>query len=161
LETVFGGLVGIDGPYTYEHPLFDKYFSASLVALGIVGLVITAVLVFRPLAEPDDSAEEDRERARRLVRAWGSDTLAYFALREDKAAFCASADRAMVSYAYHGGCARASGDPVGAPESISLVLDEFLRFCRERARHAAFLAVREADAERYRARGLYPIYLGD
>jgi lysyl-tRNA synthetase len=161
LKTVFGGLVGLDGPYTYERPLFDRYYSASLVALGVMGLVIFAVLLFRPLAEPAGAAEDDREHARRLVRAWGSDTLAYFSLRDDKTHFFSSDGRAMVSYAYHGGYALASGDPVGAPESIPLVLDEFLLYCRERAWHVAFLAVQEREAERYRARGLHSIYLGD
>jgi len=40
-------------------------------------------------------------------------------------------------------------------------LDEFLSYCSERGWRVAFFAVREADAEIYRARGMHTIYLGD
>ena len=36
----FGGLVGIDGPYTYDAPVLRRTSPAALLALGIVGLVV-------------------------------------------------------------------------------------------------------------------------
>jgi lysyl-tRNA synthetase, class II len=41
------------------------------------------------------------------------------------------------------------------------VLDEFLEFCRERAWHVAFLAIRESDMRLYAGRGFHEVYLGD
>jgi lysylphosphatidylglycerol synthetase-like protein (DUF2156 family) len=41
------------------------------------------------------------------------------------------------------------------------VIEEFLDFCRQRAWHVAFLAVREADLPLYRLHGLNSVYLGD
>ena len=37
LETTLGGLVGLDGPYTYESKIFGDFFPAALLALGILG----------------------------------------------------------------------------------------------------------------------------
>jgi lysylphosphatidylglycerol synthetase-like protein (DUF2156 family) len=54
-----------------------------------------------------------------------------------------------------------SGDPIGAKESIPLVIDEFLEMCRERAWGFSFLAVRESDRNLYVDRGLHTVYLGD
>ena len=78
--------------------------------------------------------------AERLVHQYGWDTLAYFALRPDKSVFFSSDGEAMVPYAYLRGHALVSGDPIGAAESIDLVLDEFLAFCHDRGWRVAFLA---------------------
>jgi lysyl-tRNA synthetase len=161
LDTIFSGLIGLGGPYTYEDRFFREFFPDSLLALGILGLVVLAVLVFRPLTERHTVAPEDRRRADDLVHAYGSDTLAYFALRDDKSLFFSSDGQAMIAYTYLQGHALASGDPIGAPGSIPLVIDEFTAFCRERGWRIAFLAVREADVPRYEARGMKAIYLGD
>jgi lysyl-tRNA synthetase len=161
LETVFGGLVGLDGPYTYSTRFLSEFFPASLLALGCLGLVILAYLVFRPIVQRHKVSEEEREHAGRLVREYGWDTLAYFALRNDKSLFFSSDGEAMIPYAYLRGYALVSADPIGAPESIDLVLDEFLGFCREQGWRVAFLAAREEEAPRYEARGLRTLYLGD
>jgi lysyl-tRNA synthetase class 2 len=161
LRTVFGGLVGLNGPYTYSGPFFDDFFPAALLALGIAGLAITCVLVFRSVTQRNAPSVADRDRARELVRRYGSDTLAPFALRSDKSYFFASDGEAMIAYSFVAGYALVAADPVGAPASVPLVLDEFLGFCRARAWHVAFLAVREADLPLYRRYGFTSVYLGD
>ena len=161
LETIFGGLVGLEGPYTYTGRFFGDFFPAALLALGIFGILMLAFLIFRPIVDRRGPTPADRERARALVSQYGSDTLAYFALREDKSYFFSSDGRAMIAYAYLEGYALAAGDPIGHPDAIDAVLDEFLAFCRDRAWHVAFLAVSESDVPRYRARGLRNLYLGD
>ena len=67
----------------------------------------------------------------------------------------------MIAYTYMGGYGLASGDPIGRPESIALVVDEFLAMCHERAWKLAFLSVRESDLAIYSSRGLHTFYLGD
>lgn len=161
LETVYGGMVGLSGPYTYRGRFFEAFFPDSLLVLGVLGLLIAAFLLFRPLVERGGPSTPDREHARRLVREYGWDTLAYFSLRSDKSYFFASDGEAMIAYAYTNGYALVAGDPIGRPESLPVVLDEFLDFCRDRAWRAAFLSVREADVPRYKARGFNSVYLGD
>ncbi|HNS87474.1 MAG TPA: phosphatidylglycerol lysyltransferase domain-containing protein, partial [Parvularculaceae bacterium] len=99
--------------------------------------------------------------ARRIVRASGSDTLAYFALRRDKSYFFSADGRSLVAYAYVRGYAMVAADPIGPPEDRGEVLDEFLAYCAEQGWKAAFLAVREDATPMYRERGMHSLYLGD
>jgi lysylphosphatidylglycerol synthetase-like protein (DUF2156 family) len=161
LETTFGGLVGIDGPYTYASPFFAAFLPAALAALGIAGLAVFAILVFRPLVGRQPHTEDDWEHATRLVHTYGWDTLAYFSLRDDKSFFFSSDGEAVLAYTYVGGYALVSADPVGARDSVVRVLDEFLALCDARAWRPAFLAVREASMPLYASRGFRSFYLGD
>ena len=154
------GLVGVDGPFTM-HGFFGHFFPLSLAVLGIAGIVAFLVAFFRPLIARPTHSGADWGHARRLVRDYGTDTLSYFALRPDKSLFFASDGEAMLAYAYLGGYGLVSGDPIGRPESVELVLDEFRSFCEERAWGMAVLAGREAHKEMYAARGLHSYYLGD
>jgi lysyl-tRNA synthetase len=161
LETVFGGLVGVDGPYRYRQDLFGDFFPDALLALGIAGLAILLYLLLRPLVQSTPEDADARAKARRIVEQYGSDTLAYFALRHDKSYFFSSDGRSLIAYAYVRGHAMVAADPIGPPADTARTLDEFLSFCRERGWSTAFLAVREADAALYRDRGLHVLYLGD
>jgi lysyl-tRNA synthetase len=161
VETTYGGLLGFDGPYSFQHHLFADFFSDALVVLGIVGLITLLVLVFRPLVRSRGPGEEAREHARRIVRAHGSDTLAYFALRRDKSYFFSADGQSVIAYAYVRGYAMVAADPIGPPDETGEVLDEFLAYCAEQGWKAAFLAVREDATPIYRERGLHSLYLGD
>lgn len=99
LETVFGGLVGLSGPYAYDSRFFGDFIDAALPALGSAGLVVLFALVFRAVTRRTGPTAEDRERASRIVHAYGSDTLAYFALRDDKSYSAASMPKVALLYA--------------------------------------------------------------
>ena len=160
-ETIVKGLVGVDGPYTYERRFFREYFPRALFILGIVGAIGLLVLLFRPLRARRPHTVDDWTLARSLVRRYGWDTLAYFALRDDKSFFFSSDREAMLAYTYVGGFALVSGDPIGAPASVPKVIDEFSQFCAERSWRIAYLAVRGSDREMYARRGFRSFYLGD
>ncbi|MBM3666289.1 MAG: lysine--tRNA ligase [Actinobacteria bacterium] len=160
VDTTFGGLVGLNGPYSYESKLFGDFFEAALLALGAAGVALALFLLFRTLAARRAGAA-DRDRARTLVREYGDDTLAYFALHESKSYFFSSDGRAMIAYAYMNGVALASSDPIGARGSIPLVIDEFVAYSQRRAWKVAFLAVREDTDGVYLDRGFHAVYLGD
>jgi lysylphosphatidylglycerol synthetase-like protein (DUF2156 family) len=161
VETIVLGLVGVDGPYTYQRHFFDWAFPSSLLVLGIGGLAWALVLLFRPIVARPEAGRQAWATALRIVREHSTDTLDYFALRDDKLFFFSSDGRAMIAYTYIGRYALASGDPIGDPASIPLVVDEFLAMCRERAWGVAFLAAREQDRQLYLDRGLHTVYLGD
>ncbi len=161
LETTVKGLVGVGGPYSYQRRLFRDFFPNALLMLGIVGLIGLAVLLFRPFRARHPHSETDWAHARRLVHLYGADTLAYFALRDDKSFFFSSDGEALIAYTYLNGFALVSGDPIGAEGSIDLALDEFMGFCADRSWKVAFLAARSSEMPRYAARGLRSFYLGD
>ena len=162
-KTAYGGMIGLGnpGPYIYHHEGFRDFIHASLIVLGIVGVIILMYLVLRTFVQSQPPTPERRERARKIVRAWGDDTLDYFALRRDKNYYFSDDGRSLVAYVYVRGTAMVAGDPIGPPEDTAKTVDEFLAFCARRGWRVAFFAVREADAAIYRARGMHAIYLGD
>jgi lysyl-tRNA synthetase, class II len=161
VETTVKGLAGFAGPYTYEHKTFHDFFETGLLVLGILGLFALLYLVLRTFVQADPPTPERRERAEEIVRRWGDDTLDYFALRRDKNYFFAADGQSLIAYLYVRGTAMVAADPIGPPGNEARTLDEFLAFCAERGWRVAFFAVREADADLYRERGMHAIYLGD
>jgi lysylphosphatidylglycerol synthetase-like protein (DUF2156 family) len=161
LQTIVEGLVGVHGPYVYERPFFNSFFPKALLLLGIAGVLGALYLLFRPLRARAPHTSRDWDHARDLVRGYGSDTLAYFALREDKSFFFSSDGQVLIAYTYLGGFALVSGDPIGRPSSIDRALDEFITFCADRSWRIAFLAARDSEVPRYASRGFRSFYLGD
>lgn len=161
VRTAYGGLVGIAGPYTYHQRVFRGFINTSLLVLGIVGVIFFLYLILRTFVQSAPPTAERRRRAEQIVRAWGDDTLDYFALRRDKNYYFSDDGRSLIAYVYVRGTAMVAGDPVGPPEDTARTVDEFLAFCAGRGWRVAFFAVREADAPIYRARGMHAIYLGD
>ncbi len=161
LDTVFSGLIGLPGAYTFQSEFFERVLRVSLLGLSFAGVAIALALLFRPIVARPQQEIGAWDHASRLVHAYGTDTLAYFALRDDKSFFFSSDGEAMIAYTYIGRYALASGDPIGRPESIDLVIDEFLNMCHQRAWGVAFLAVLESERDRYVDRGLHTFYLGD
>jgi lysyl-tRNA synthetase len=162
-EAITLGLLGLSGPYDYSGR-FAAWFPLSLQVLGAIGLLLLLWLLLRPavaVAVGGDADGVDRARAEALVQEWGWDTLAPFALRADRSWFFSSDGRAMIAYGYLGGFALGSGDPIGDPASVPLVVDEFIEHCRHHGWQPAFLAAREIDAPFYAERGFRDFYLGD
>ena len=102
LQTIVLGLIGIDGPYTYERHFFDWAFPSSLLVLGIGGLAWALVLLFRPIVARPEAGVVAWEKAIAIVREHSDDTLDYFALRNDKLFFFSSDGKAMIAYTYVG-----------------------------------------------------------
>ena len=160
-ETILLGLVGIDGPYHYQRNFFEWAFPSSLLLLGVGGLFAAIILLFRPIVSRSFVTPESLREAIAIVKDHSTDSLDYFALRDDKLFFVSSDHKAFIAYTYVARQALVSGDPIGAKESIPLVIDEFLQMCRDRAWGVSFLAVRESDRDLYVERGLNTVYLGD
>ncbi len=161
VRTAYPGLIGISGPYTYHQHFFRHFINDALLVLGIVGAIFFLYLVLRTFVQSEPPSEERRQRAQRIVREWGDDTLDYFALRRDKNYYFSIDGRSLIAYVYVRGTAMVAGDPIGPPEDTARTIDEFLAFCAGRGWRVGFFAVREADTEIYRARGMHAIYLGD
>jgi lysyl-tRNA synthetase, class II len=161
VETAYKGLIGLDGPYTYQRDVFRDFFDIALVVLGVAGLAILLYLVLRTFVQSQPPDEERRRQAEEIVRTWGDDTLDYFALRRDKNYFFSADGRSLVAYLYVRGTAMVAADPIGPPEDTGRTVDEFLAFCVDHGWRVAFFAVREKDAEIYRSRGMHVVYLGD
>jgi lysyl-tRNA synthetase class 2 len=120
---------------------FGRLFPASVAAVFYVGLLIVAA---RGLA---------------AAVAASDDSLAYFALRDDRATV--RAGDALITYGPVGSVALAAGDPLGPPAQWPAAVAAFLDQAATQGRITAVLGCGEAAAGAWRAAGLFSVYLGD
>jgi lysyl-tRNA synthetase class 2 len=117
----------------------------GLDALLLVGVAATLYLVhelLRPGPAADGHTPEEHERAARIVARHGTDSLAPFALREDKAYFFAH--DGLVAYRTLRETAVVSGDPIGPRGSAPQILADFEDFAHK---HGWDVVVTAASAE--------------
>ena len=135
------------------------------LAIGLVGLLtllVSAYLLFRPLAAPRSLPEEEaRQAAVSLVRTYGDDTLAYFKLRRDKHYLFSPDGLALAGYRVESGVLIVSGDPVGRADSLPQLLRELSRFAGRRGLRIAALGVSERVRPLFEQLGLRSLYIGD
>ena len=91
--------------------------------------------------------------------AASDDSLAYFALRDDRATV--RAGDALIAYGTVGSVALAAGDPLGPPHQWPAAIAAFLGQAAAQGRIAAALGCGEAAAGAWRTAGLACVYLGD
>jgi lysylphosphatidylglycerol synthetase-like protein (DUF2156 family) len=140
-------------------PRFDHFVSPALTAVG-VGLGIYAIwLLFRPVVLSHRPTRGDYTRARDIVREYGRDTLAYFALRDDKRWFFYG--DSVVAYAVLGGVCLVSPDPVGPVEERENTWTEFHTFADEHGWPVAVMAASKDWLPIYERAGMSDLYVGD
>lgn len=148
------------GPLHY-HGAF-QWLPAGIDAILVAGLLAVAYIVFRPLAHPRDlPGPGARRAAAQLVRQHGHDTLSAFKLRHDTHYFFSSDGGAFAGYAVEGRRLVIAGDPVGARESLRLLLRELCAFAEMRGLKIAGVGSSGDFAELAREAGLRSFYIGD
>jgi lysyl-tRNA synthetase, class II len=135
--------------------------SDMLTAAGLVLGFGALYLWLRPLGQAVAQTAAERRAARALVDAYGSDSLAFFALRRDKSYLFSPSRRAFLAYRVVAGTALVSGDPVGDDEELDELLAELRRLARARGWRLAVVGASERHLERYRRLGLRPFVLGE
>jgi len=133
----------------------------ALIVLAVLLTFRALYLWLQPLAEEGEHTEEERLAARRVVRAQGRDSLAYFALRRDKSYLFSTSRRTFLAYRVVNGTALISGDPIGDPQEIADLLEEFRRIAHASGWRVAALGTSEELVPLYRRHGFHAVYLGD
>ena len=106
---------------------FDRFFSPSLLVIGITLVGVALFLLSRPVVDRRLTTGRAAEfRARDIVRRHGQSTLDYFALRSDKQWFFFR--DSLVAYAIYGGICLISPDPIGPRNEREQVWGAFRRF---------------------------------
>nr|WP_244993845.1 phosphatidylglycerol lysyltransferase domain-containing protein [Actinomadura coerulea] len=111
---------------------------------GAAGLLVLVITLLAPDPAPPPGDEAERVRVAGLVLHPGSDTLAPFALRRDKAYVFSADGRAAIGYRVLFGMAVAGGDPVGDPASHADAVRAFLAMCRTTGWRPAVLGASDA-----------------
>jgi len=153
-----GRLVGLS-PVPVEHHL-DDFLSPVLAAVGFGVVAVLGWQLLQPVIHrAADRGRADRARAKRAVTRYGYDSLAYFALRDDKQYFFWG--ETVVAYAVLGGVALVSPDPIGPFGERAMAWAAFRRFAEESGWIVAAMGVTEDWLPIYRASGLRTMYVGD
>jgi lysyl-tRNA synthetase class 2 len=153
-----GRLAGLS-PVPVEHHL-DDFLSPVLAAVGFGVVALLGWQLLQPVIHRAvDHGRADRARAKRAVARYGADSLAYFALRDDKQYFFWG--ETVVAYAVLGGVALVSPDPIGPLGERAMAWAAFRRFAEESGWIVAAMGVTEDWLPIYRASGLRTMYVGD
>jgi len=152
----------LGGQESLPLPGVGGFVTPMLFATGLGVLVSTLWLLLSPrlplaLTEADHLAE--RERARRVVQEHGGDTLAYFALRDDKQWFFSG--RSVVAHAVRNGVCLVSPDPIGPATEWKEVWAEFMTYVQRNGWSVAVIGALPEWLPVYEASGLRSVYVGD
>lgn len=148
------------GPVVFHDEARFVPMGIGLLTLG--SALVAAWAIFRPLAAPRALPDaEVRRAAVRLVREYGTDTLACFKLRRDKRYLFSPDGRALIGYRVESGVLLVSGDPVGADDAIPEAVRATAAFAESRGLRLAVLGASELLLPVWRDAGLRSLYMGD
>jgi lysyl-tRNA synthetase class 2 len=163
VQHVVYGLVGVTGPLRFRVERSSDVVAFTLLALGLLTVLVTAYLMLRPYEPVPTLMPDDEARMRDLLVKQGRrDSLGYFALRRDKNVVWSPTGKACVAYRVVSGVMLASGDPIGDPEAWPGAIAEFLREADVHAWVPAVIGCSEAGGEVWaREANLEALELGD
>jgi len=162
LREVARGVVGIDlrgSPHLSG--FFGQWFPLSLLLAALAATAWIVVGWLAPWRHRVQQETIERQRAHDLVRRFGADTLAPFALRRDKSYFFSEDGSAFLAYRVVGGVAIVTGDPIGPAAAFPALVERFVAHAHERDWRIAILGASERWLDLYRAHGLHALYHGD
>jgi lysylphosphatidylglycerol synthetase-like protein (DUF2156 family) len=134
--------------------------SITLAAVAIGLAVSFGWLLVRPVLRLAASqAELSVEEARGIVARYGSDTLSYFSLRDDKRHV--RVGEMLISYATRNGVCLVSPDPIGPPDERAAAWQAFRDHVTRQGWSLAVLGASEGWLPIYRASGMADRYIGD
>lgn len=155
LLTVIHGLVGIAGPVRFISHREQDIFDYSMAGLGLITVIAPILTLLQPSPPKPRMTQEDEKGLRALLAEFGDrDSVGYFALREDKSVVWSNTRKAAITYRVVGGCALASGDPIGNPDAWPQAMHAFMELSAQNgwtpvglgcSEEAGEIWVREAD----------------
>ncbi|MGQ7297384.1 bifunctional lysylphosphatidylglycerol flippase/synthetase MprF [Quadrisphaera sp. KR29] len=166
-EQAAGRLVGVEqarrvGVPAGVVPGLGPASSRVLPVVG-VGLACSALwLAFAPRRAPRLSRHDhdrERERARQVVARWGGDTLAFFALRDDKDWFFTGSS--VVAHSVRGDVCLVSPDPVGPPGEREAAWADFREHAERNGWTVLVIGASQEWLPVYESTGMRGVYLGD
>ncbi len=156
-----GGFIAV---YEHLHLPTDSQsfvFGRALPLLALCAFLFGTAQLLNPIAKALLPNKKQREDVASLVHNYGTNSISYFALEEDKTYFFSASGKVVISYVLKGGVAVVAGDPIGPEEELSSAMNEFLAFCRKQDWTPTFWQIRDEDANLYRKLGFQLLKIGE
>lgn len=137
------------------------FFQHALPVLCISGILYGMVQIFRPVAAvliPDTTT---RDKVNEIVQLYGTNSISYFALSEEKSYYFSDSGKSVISYVLRGSTAVVAGDPIGPESELPLMIKQFVKFCHEQDWSIVFWQIRDKTASLYRAAGFRLLKIGE
>lgn len=139
---------------------FGRWFADSIYFVGATTGAYALTSLLRPVLHRAPATAEERERAKRIVEAYGHSSLARFLLFDDKA-YWFSRGGSVIAFAVVGRTCVALGDPVGPETDIASAIIGFRNYCAERDWQPVFYQTLPDYVPHYRAAGFDVLTVGD
>ncbi|WP_161981991.1 bifunctional lysylphosphatidylglycerol flippase/synthetase MprF [Dictyobacter alpinus] len=149
------------GNLRIPHDTEPFFFQHALPMLCISAILYGMVQIFRPVAAvliPDTST---RDKVNEIVQLYGTNSISYFALTEEKSYYFSASGKSVISYVLRGSTAVVAGDPIGPESEMPLVIKQFVDFCHEQDWSIVFWQIRDKAAALYRAAGFRLLKIGE
>lgn len=146
---------------SWMHPVGPSFLSNFAGLLTGLVVMLALWIWLSPQGKVQVRSEKDELAVRRLMLEHDSDSLSYFATRDDRRAVFSRNGRAAVSYKVIGGVALAAGDPIGAQDSWDEAIGLFSDLTRAEGLACAVISTGPAGAKAYRKAGMGVITMGD
>lgn len=136
------------------------WFLDSISIVGVVLVVYTLGALLRSLTAPTAS-DDERTEAERLLRQYGTSSLAPFALSPDKSLFFGGLVDGLVAYRVASDVAVVLGDPIADPSDLGSLLREFAEYCTAHGWDVCLYEAQEVYLPVYAALGLHTLKIGE
>ncbi|HEY4383280.1 MAG TPA: DUF2156 domain-containing protein, partial [Ktedonobacteraceae bacterium] len=144
-----------------------RWFLSSIPWLSSAVFLTGMVLILRPVSGrwwlhyQRERNEQMRAKAWELIKTFGVQTMAFFALDTRNMRYIALGGEGVVNYRLVGDTAVVVGDPVAAPEARERVLKQFVSLCALKDWRMAVYQARADDLSLYRKLRLTVMKIGE
>ncbi len=135
-----------------------RYFADSIYMVGGATIGYALLMLVQPVLVRTPAAAEERDRARRIVSAYGRTSLARYALFEDKHYVFAA--ESVIAFVPLRGVALALGDPIGPPDRVGEAIRLYCEHATHQGWQPAFYQTLPDYLEHYTRYGLESLCIG-
>ncbi|AGK98981.1 phosphatidylglycerol lysyltransferase domain-containing protein [Clostridium pasteurianum] len=138
-----------------------RLFAESAIIFNWISILLSFMLMLKPLIYNPIISKRDREKVRRLVMEYGENTLSYLALDNDKRYYFSNVVEGTVAFTIVADVAVCCGDIICSDENAEAFLLEFMSFCRENGLEIVLLNVSEKFLQIYKKTGFGCVKYGE
>ena len=138
---------------------FARNFVGSIYIVSAVTIGYALIMLIRPVLVRRGPSQEERQKAREIVEAYGCSSLARMLLFNDKLYYL-SPGGSVIGYVVEGRIALTLGDPIGPAEDIPVCISSFDAYCARNDWQAAYYQVLPYYIEAYRDVGYHALCIG-